>query len=59
MNGLRCAGCHTTFRLPGRCQPLVHTIDQAKRVWPLWGFIYGMDLIDFVKTVIVSAILGQ
>ena len=31
------AGCHTSFRLPWRCQLLLHTIEQAKRVCPLQG----------------------
>ena len=31
---IRQAGCHTCLRFPGRCQLLLHTIEQAKRVGP-------------------------
>ena len=35
--GVPLAGCHTSFGFPGRCQLLLHTIEQAKRVCPLQG----------------------
>ena len=41
------AGCHASVGFPGRCQLLLHTIDQAKRVCPLqgatpaWGSLWG------------------
>ena len=33
----RQAGCHASVGFPGRCQLLLHSIEQAKRVCPLQG----------------------